>query len=115
MTQAIFPKTLAELHARRSGEKYRPSNGTEGDCFFAAWCRRCARDAAMREGADIDQCDDNERCEIIGNSMAFDIGDPEYPVEWQYGKDGQPCCTAFVHAGDPVPAPRCAHTQDLFS
>jgi len=113
MTRAIYPQSLAEL--MKPGEKYRPSNGTEGDCFFSAWCRHCARDAAMREGSDLDQCDDNERCEIIGNSMAFDINDPEYPIEWQYGKDGQPCCTAFIPAGESIPAPRCAHTQDLFS
>lgn len=33
--------------------------------FFDAWCRRCQRDKSMREGADLDECDDNELCEII--------------------------------------------------
>jgi hypothetical protein len=115
MTSAIYPKTLADMLIYRAGEKYRPSNGTEGDCFFAAWCCKCQRDKAMREGSNIDECDDNERCDIIANTMAYDLEDPEYPVEWQYGKDGQPCCTAFVTAGDAVPAPRCEHTMDLFS
>lgn len=36
---------------------YRPSNGSEGADFFDTWCRRCARDKAMREGADFDECD----------------------------------------------------------
>ena len=115
MSHAIYPATLAAMTAKRAGEKYRPSNGTEGECFFAAWCFNCQRDKAMREGVDIDECDDNERCDIIANIFCYDVEDPEYPVEWQYGKDGQPCCTAFVPAGDPVPAPRCEHTLDLFS
>ena len=115
MTTAIYPHSLADMLKHRAGEKYRPSNGTEGECFFAAWCFNCQRDKAMREGVDIEECDDNERCDIIANTFAYDVEDPEYPVEWQYGKDGQPCCTAFVQAGDPIPAPRCEHTQDLFS
>ena len=115
MTTAIYPQSLAEILKHRAGDKYRPSNGTEGECFFAAWCRNCQRDKAMREGVDIEECDDNERCDIIANTFAYDVEDQEYPVEWQYGKDGQPRCTAFVPAGDPIPTPRCAHTQDLFS
>ena len=38
MSQAIYTDTLARLLVKRAGEKYRPSNGTEGECFFAAWC-----------------------------------------------------------------------------
>lgn len=34
-------------------EFYLPSNGTEGVMFFDTWCRRCQRDKAMREGADL--------------------------------------------------------------
>ena len=49
MNQAIYPETLAEMTKARAGEKYRPSNGTEGDCFFAGWCCKCQRDKAMRE------------------------------------------------------------------
>ncbi len=44
----------------KPGDKYQPSNGTEGECFFAAWCYHCARDKAMREGANFDDCDDDE-------------------------------------------------------
>lgn len=82
---------------------YRPSNGTEGFAFFASWCCLCARDKAMREGCDVADCDDDERCELIAASMAHAITDPEYPKAWQYGTDGQPCCTAYVEAGTPIP------------
>lgn len=83
MNQAIYPETLAEMTKACAGEKYRPSNGTEGDCFFAAWCCKCQRDKAMREGMDVDECDDNERCDIIANTMCYDVEDEEYPKEWR--------------------------------
>lgn len=110
----IYPPSFAETLKARAGEKYRPSNGAEGEVFFDAWCCQCARDKAMREGADIDECDDNERCDIIANTFAFDVSDTRYPSEWQYSKDGQPMCTAFVEAGQPVPI-KDEHTADLFA
>ena len=114
MTYGIHPDGLAELNKANAGQKYQPSNGTEGECFFAAWCSKCQRDKSMREGCDFDECDENECCNIIANTMAFSVDDPEYPVEWQYGEDGQPCCTAFVPAGETIPEQRCAHTMELF-
>ena len=114
MSQSIFPERLAAAYVKHAGEKYRPSNGTEGECFFASWCFKCQRDKAMREGVDIDECDDNERCDIIANTMCFDVEDEEYPKEWQIGKDGQPCCTAFVPAGEAIPAPHDDLTIDMF-
>ena len=59
---------------------YRPSNGTEGHCFMEAWCCHCARDKAMREGADLDDCDDNEKCDIIAASFAGPV------PEWIYNE-----------------------------
>lgn len=114
MTYGIHPPGLAAMNVKNAGEKYRPSNGTEGDCFFAAWCCKCARDKAMREGCDVDECDDNERCDILTATMCFNIEDAEYPKEWQYGRDGQPICTAFVPAGEAIPALRCELTVDMF-
>lgn len=93
---------------------YRPGNGTEGEVFMDRWCRHCARDLAMSEGKDMEECDDDEMCKIIGNTMAFDIGDPEYPNEWQYDHKGMPVCTAFVQAGMPVPL-KDDLTMDLFA
>ena len=108
----IHPDELAAMHT--PGEKYQPSNGTEGECFFDAWCRQCARDRSMREGEPIEECDDNERCDIIDRSMYFGMDSPEYPPEWVYGPDGQPSCTAFVPAGEPIPPPKDDRTIDMF-
>ncbi len=83
-----------------SGELYRPSNGTEGDGFIAAWCVRCERDR-------------DKNCDILGRTFVFDIDDAEYPREWVRGKTG-PMCTAWIPLGDPVPPPRCRQTIDMF-
>ena len=79
-------------------ELYYPSNGTEGHCFMEAWCCHCARDKAMREGADLDDCDDNEKCDIIANSFIGPVG------QWIYDEKGVPKCTAYVEADSPIPA-----------
>lgn len=107
MNQSILSERLAAAYVKHAGEKYRPSNGTEGQLFLDAFCRRCQRDG---HGDD----DDGQRCEINGLTMIYQVGEAEYPTEWQYGKDGQPCCTAFVPAGEPIPAPRCTKTLELF-
>lgn len=109
MPQGIYPAQWAELNKARAGEKYQPRNGVEGDIFLYAWCRTCERDKAMREGGEIAECDDNERCDIIAMTMAHEITDPEYPAAWQYAADGQPCCKAFVPAGEPI----CLSPQEL--
>jgi hypothetical protein len=89
-------------------EKYRPSNGSEGECFFESWCRQCARDRSMREGEPIEECDDDELCDIIARSYRGDVD------EWVYGPDGEPMCTAFVPAGQPIPPPKDDRTPDMF-
>lgn len=83
----IYIDRHAEILKARSGEPWRPSNGTEGDIFMAQWCERCAL-------ADYD----GDGCMIQLRALAHSIGDPEYPPEWQIGPDGQPCCTAFDEA-----------------
>lgn len=67
-------------------EPYRPSNGTEGEFFYAEWCARCQREAGAR------------KCGIIFAAMTYDEDDPEYPKEWVCDADsypGNPRCTAF--------------------
>lgn len=110
----IYPADFAAITAKCAGKKYQPSNGTEGELFISGWCGECARDKAAREGEPLEECDDNEVCDIIGRTFAHDVNDPEYPVEWQYGKDGQPCCTAFVPAGQPIPPTKDEFTVDMF-
>jgi hypothetical protein len=65
---------------------YRPSNGTEGEIFMEQWCERCQHDDQEFE----------EYCPIVADTMAFDIGDKDYPKEWIY-KPGTdiPICTNF--------------------
>ncbi len=91
----------------KPGDLYRPSNGTEGHCFFDVWCCHCARDKAMREGANFDDCDDNEKCDIIAASFCGPV------PEWIYGEDGVPKCTAYVEAGQPI-VEVDTHTLSLF-
>lgn len=90
------------------GEQWKPSNSDVGHSFLSNECGNCARDKAMREGCDIDECDDNEKCEIIAASFRGEA------VEWRRLPTGEVKCIAFVAAGDPIPTPRCAHTPDLF-
>jgi hypothetical protein len=69
---------------------YRPSNGTEGEIFMSAWCAKCVRDRARREG------DPFEGCDIITMTMAFDIDHPSYPEAWVQDDDGTPSCLEFT-------------------
>lgn len=78
-------------------QPYRPSNGTEGECFMAAWCARCVRDAEARG-----EYDTGCGCEILLRTMACQIDDDDYPKEWQI-IDGRSRCTAFLAEGDEEP------------
>jgi hypothetical protein len=110
---SIYPANWAEMNKEHVGQKYRPSNGAEGEIFLDAWCSGCARDLAMSQGMPIEECDDNQKCDILGRSF-LSIDDPAYPTEWQYGADGQPRCTAFVPVGQPIPI-KDEHTLDMFA
>ena len=54
---------------------YRPSNGTEGMAFMAAYCGRCKRDQEYQRTQE-------NGCSITVLSMAHYPEDPEYPPEW---------------------------------
>lgn len=90
---------------------YRPSNGTEGECFISSMCGTCERSG--RPGKPDDAGHELMGCSIVGRTMAHDITDPEYPREWIITDDG-PTCTSFVPLGDPLPTPRCSNTGDMF-
>jgi hypothetical protein len=53
--------------------------------FMVRWCEHCVKDA-----------DPSDPCSVVGCAFLFEVGDPDYPKEWQYGPDGQPECTAFI-------------------
>lgn len=97
--------------ARTPGERYQPCNGTEGECFWSMWCEECARDKVMNGEATQEQADSDDSlyCQILNNSFAKEGCD-----EWVIGEDGQPMCTAFIPAGQPVPF-RCPATTDMFA
>lgn len=89
---------------------YRPANGTEGDCFYAAWCASCEHERKMREDPDF-----GDGCQILGATFMFDVTDDSYPKEWRYGDDGRAMCTAYLAERDDNPAvPRCTKTVDMF-
>lgn len=72
-------------------KKYRPSNGSEGDWFISTFCYNCIHGKYEHTG------DTNDKpCEIISLSMCHTTDEKEYPEEWQYNDQGNPCCTAFI-------------------
>lgn len=107
MPHGLYPPDFAAICKEDAGKQWEPSNGTEGHIFLESWCGECQRDKAMSEGVDLDECDDNERCDIIAASFRGEA------KEWQYDKNGQPCCISFVPKGQSIPTPRCPHTQEL--
>lgn len=86
-------------------QKYRPSNAGEGEAFMSQFCHQCARD----DGGIGERV-----CEIIGDTMAYDVTDTEYPSAWIVRGNGFPCCTAFVPKDQPIPA-RDNATEDMFT
>ena len=67
---------------------YRPSNGTEGECFIDTYCMNCIN------------CDPNpdgkKQCEILCASLWFNINEEGYPKEWIYNEQNKPTCTSWV-------------------
>lgn len=68
-----------------AAKPYRPSNGTEGEQFFAHFCDRCERES-------------EDECLIMTKSFVYLIEHPEYPTEWIEDEKG-PRCTAFEERG----------------
>lgn len=81
---------------------YQPSNSSEGHGFISQWCGKCARDLACNGTKHIDDCGDDELCEILVATFRCDIDDLEYPKEWQRHPEKGPICTAFVPKGELV-------------
>ena len=68
-------------------EKYRPSNGSEGDWFIDKYCMRCIHCDPNPEG--------KKQCEILMRSLVYSVDEPEYPSEWTYDDKDQPICTEW--------------------
>ena len=87
--RGIYTWDFAATLRKDAGEKWRPSNGTEGELFQAAHCADCIR------------WTEDDGCPIAAATFAIDVGHEDYPHEWQIGKDGQPTCTAFSTGNEP--------------
>lgn len=70
---------------------YRPSNGTEGECFICRFCENCIHGKYEHTHKDEDN-----PCDILSASLAFDTSDPNYPKQWIYDDDNKPICTEWV-------------------
>lgn len=92
---------------------YRPSSGHEGEWFIREWCQQCERDKCQNGSKPMDECQPEDLCQIIGDTMFMDINDPDYPKEWVEDETG-PRCTAFVEVGSIVKDKPCQFTSDLF-
>ncbi len=79
----MYTKEHAELLKPRAGEKWRPSNGFEGDVFTSNVCASCV-------------CGPSRNCSIALAVLIHAVTDSEYPAEWQIGGDGLPTCTAWT-------------------
>ena len=66
----------------KPGEKYCPSNGTEGEYFMEKFCYHCIHDNG-----------DKVICPILMASMSYYPSDPKFPKEWIYDGLGNPTCT----------------------
>jgi len=68
-------------------KKWRPSNGSEYDCFTFHLCNKCVK---------------VEKCEIPFMAFCFDIEDPKYPKQWIYdeGDFTSARCTAYEESGE---------------
>ena len=106
----------AELEkTERTNWNFRPSNGTNGETFQSDWCDRCLLERPAREDYE-ETLRNGGGCAILLRTMAFDIGDENYPTEWTYDrKTGEPKCTAFIRdVGQAVVEPRCDKTLEMF-
>jgi hypothetical protein len=96
-------------------QPYRPHSGTAGIGFFSKWCSNCERDAEQNGRKKWDDCNKDEICPIIADTMAYDVNDPKYPVEWIITANDGAICTNFKPViREPKPY-RCIFTIDMFA
>ena len=80
-----------EAHADFPGERWFPSNGTDGDCIHAV-CEDCQRDKVLNGTVHIDDIGPDDRCEILGRSFC----DEDSVIEWRRMPEGTIKCMAFL-------------------
>lgn len=75
-----------------TGKPYRPSNGSEGECFIGKFCENCIHEKFIHT-----QNMDDKKCNILTHSMCFGTDDAEYPKEWMYDENDRPTCTNYKY------------------
>lgn len=80
-----FKGEFIRWYGRPTEERYRPSNGTDLDCFVGEWCELCRH--YQGNGA--------APCDVLGRVLFHDVEEPEYPSEWAYTERQERICTAF--------------------
>lgn len=88
------------------GERYYPSNSADSYSFIESFCTHCSRDKPCSEGKNIDDCTDDEVCEILAASFL------DGAVEWRRLENGTTTCLAYI--GTPIGTRRCLNTVDMF-
>lgn len=76
-------------------QRYRPSNGTDGDIFVSQWCSQCIHEQGFRDGT-------GDGCAILAAAFAHDVDSPEYPMEWTLDSEANAECPAFVDEDEPI-------------
>lgn len=72
--------------------KYQPSNGTEGMIFMEEYCEQCIHERWCHFQ---DENKEEDKCQILSNTMIYDVRDEEYPEEWTYDENDNPICTKW--------------------
>jgi ParB/RepB/Spo0J family partition protein len=92
-----------------------PANKEEREVFYDCYCRRCAKDRAMREGLSDSEAvpGSYEVCDLVGASTMYRKDAAGYPNEWRY-QGGVATCTAFVEFDAEPASNRCDKTVDMF-
>lgn len=85
----MMPKVLY-CFPTKAGQSFCPSNGTEGMIFVDAFCCNCIHEKFCHTQDHADM-----KCDIFSRTMLHRPGEPGYPEEWQFDKDGWPICTAW--------------------
>lgn len=78
--------TCARTRHRKKTRPYKPSNSTEGECFEAHFCERCAKEGTIEHGP---------HCDIHFMAVMHETKDPGFPEEWIRDDKGVTRCTAF--------------------
>lgn len=78
-------------------ERYRPSNGSEGEWFMEHFCYQCSVYGI---------------CKIWPKTMALGVDDPRYPSQWIQDDDGATCTSFTTERGGRKPY-HCNKTAEL--